>query len=140
MASPTEFNKRMGDLATRVARNADKTVRKAALAADQAVVMGTPVDTGRARANWIAALNSASSETREAKDRSGGFAIEQAAGTIGMYDGERDVEIHITNNLPYIQPLNDGSSVQAPAGFVRAAIRQGIAAVRGARLLDPSGS
>jgi hypothetical protein len=31
-------------------------------------------------------------------------------------------QIHITNNAPYIRQLNDGSSKQAPAGFVERAI------------------
>lgn len=137
MASPEDFSKRMGDLATRVARNADRTVRKAALAADQAVVMQTPVDTGRARANWIAALNAPAAGPTDDLDKGGGKAVKQAAGVAAAYDGDRDVSIHITNNLPYIQRLNEGSSYQAPADFVRTAVRRGIAAVKGARLLDP---
>jgi hypothetical protein len=137
MASPEEFSRRMGNLATRVARNADRTVRKAALAADQAVVMQTPVDTGRARANWIAALNAPADGPTADEDKGGGRAVQQAAGVVASYDGDRDVAIHITNNLPYIQRLDEGSSYQAPAGFVRLAVRRGIAAVKGARLLDP---
>ena len=135
MATPEQFAKNLGSLATRVARNADRTVRKAALAADQAVVTGTPVDTGRARANWIAALNAAEEATSDSTDAS--KALQQAASVIAGYDGDRDVEIHITNNLPYIQKLNEGSSAQAPAGFVRLAVKRGIEAVAGARLLDP---
>lgn len=137
MATPEQFQKNMGSLATRVTRNADKLVRKVALAADQTVVMATPVDTGRARANWIAALNAASGDTVEAGDRSGAGALEQARGVVAGYDGDRDASIHITNNLPYIQPLNEGTSAQAPAGFVRRAIRAAVSAVGGARLLDP---
>lgn len=34
--------------------------------------------------------------------------------------------IYISNNLPYIRPLNDGHSTQAPAGFVDAAIQRGV--------------
>lgn len=34
-------------------------------------------------------------------------------------------DIHLTNNLPYIKPLNEGSSHQAPAGFVEVAIENG---------------
>lgn len=140
MATPEEFSRRMGDLATRVAKNADRTVRKAALAADQAVVMQTPVDTGRARANWIAALDAPADEAVSSEDKSGGKAMKQAAGVVASYDGDRNTAIHITNNLPYIQRLDEGSSYQAPAGFVRLALRRGIAAVKGARLLDPAGS
>ena len=137
MATPEQFEQRIGDLATRVARNADRLVRKVAMAADQAVVMATPVDTGRARANWLARLNAPADGETSDTDRSGGKAIKQAAGVIAGYDGDRDAEVHITNNLPYIQRLNEGSSAQAPADFVRTAVRAGAAAVRGARLLDP---
>lgn len=145
MATPEQFQKNMGNLATRVARNADRLVRKVALAADQAVVLATPVDTGRARANWIAALNAPAdgqAAFSAGKDGSTGGpnadrAMRQAGSVIRRYDGDRDAEIHITNNLPYIQRLNEGSSYQAPANFVRQAIRTGAAAVAGVRLLDP---
>lgn len=137
MATADQFRKNMGALATRVARNADKVVRKAALVADQAVVMQTPVDTGRARANWIANLNAPNASTTEGTDKGGGKAIQQAAGVVAAYDGDRDTAIHITNNLPYIMRLNEGSSYQAPADFVRIALRRGISAIKGAKLLDP---
>ena len=131
-----QFQRRMGKLATGVEKNADKTVRKVALAIDQTVVLATPVDTGRARANWIVALDAAASETTEAADPSGAGAIGQGAGVIAGYDGDRNAEIHITNNLSYIGRLNDGSSRQAPAGFVPQAVKAGAGAVRGAKLLE----
>ncbi len=37
----------------------------------------------------------------------------------GKYRGGR---LFLSNNVPYISRLNDGSSGQAPAGFVQAAI------------------
>jgi hypothetical protein len=39
--------------------------------------------------------------------------------------------IHLNNNLPYIIPLNQGWSTQAPAGFIDMAILDGLAAIRG---------
>jgi hypothetical protein len=131
-----QFNKRMGTLASRVPKNADRIVRKAALAIDQTVVMATPVDQGRARANWIAALDAAVETPTDDKDPSGAKAMSQAAGVIAQYDGDAHSEIHITNNLPYIGPLNDGSSRQAPAGFVQQAVKDGAGAVQGAKLLE----
>jgi hypothetical protein len=125
----------MAQVGTNVTKNADKVVRKVALAADQAVVMATPVDTGRARANWIAGLNAAPSQVTDAEDKSGGKAIQQAAGVIAGYDGDKDAEIHITNNLPYIGRLNEGSSYQAPANFVQIAVRRAVGSVKGAKLL-----
>lgn len=138
MASPQEFQQRMASLAAKVQDNADKTVRKVAMAVDQTVVMATPVDTGRARANWIAALDVGVTNTVETLDPSGGQAIAQAAGVIAGYKGKPSgrSEIHVTNNLAYIGSLNDGSSRQAPKNFVQQAVKAGAAAVKGAKLLE----
>lgn len=136
MASPTEFRRNMGALGTKVTKGADKLVRKVVLAVDQAVVIQTPVDTGRARANWIAALDAPASTVSASTDKSGSKAIRQAASVAGSYDGDRNVAVHITNNLPYIAALDGGSSYQAPAGFVRTAVRRGVSAVKGAKLLE----
>jgi hypothetical protein len=136
MASPTQFSKRMGLLGTKVAKNADKVVRKVAMAVDRTVVIATPVDTGRARANWIAALDAAPVTATEDKDKSGSKAVSQAAGVVAGYDGDKNAEVHITNNLPYIGRLNEGSSFQAPANFVQTAVKRGVAAVKGAKLLE----
>jgi hypothetical protein len=145
MATETEFARRLGAIGTRVAENADKLVRKVAMTIDRTVVMATPVDTGRARSNWIASLNAPSASIREAyapgKEGSTSgpnaeAAIEQAAGVVAGYDGDKDAEIHIANNLPYIGRLNDGSSAQAPANFVQIAVRRATASVKGAKLLE----
>jgi hypothetical protein len=136
MATASDFERRLGRLATKVAKNADTVVRKVAMAIDSAVVMATPVDTGRARANWIAALNAASETSTDETDKGGGSAIAQAAGVVAGYNRDKDTEVHITNNLPYIGRLNDGSSFQAPANFVSIAVRQGVKAVKGAKLLE----
>jgi HK97 gp10 family phage protein len=136
MATPSEFNKRMGRIATGVSENADKLVKKVAMAIDQAVVMATPVDTGRARANWIASLDVASSSITQSTDKGGAQAIAAARATINGYDGDTNAEVHITNNLEYIGFLNDGTSAQAPRGFVRTAIKAGASAVKGAKLLE----
>ena len=91
----------------------DKTTRAVALFVDSELVNETPVDKGRARANWLPSLNDP--DTRQ---------IEGPAGNkppIGpVLDGFRVLEdrILLTNNLPYIRRLNDGWSDQAPAGFI----------------------
>ena len=136
MASPSEFNRRVGVLGTKVTKGADKVVRKVALAVDQAVVLQTPVDTGRARANWLAALNIPNFSASDATDKGGGSAMAQAASVAAAYNGDKDVAIHITNNLPYIGALDEGTSAQAPAGFVRLSVLRGVGAVQGARILE----
>jgi hypothetical protein len=135
MASPQEFADSMRRTATLILRNVEAGWRATALAVDQTVVMATPVDTGRARSNWRVSTEP-SSEVYEAfspgeSGSTGGensqAAIAQGQEAIAAATGDT---LYISNNLPYIQPLNDGHSAQAPAGFVEQAVQAGIDAVR----------
>lgn len=136
MASPREFDRRLTRIAKNVTLNAERTTRRAAVVADQVVVLATPVDTGRARSNWFAHLNSPSNETTETTDPSGDSAMAQARSVISRFKSGISRAIHITNNLPYIRALDDGSSAQAPAGMSRKAIQAANDVVRKAKLLD----
>lgn len=129
----------MGRLGANVARNADATMRKVAIGATQAVISATPVDTGRARSNWLASIDTIRTDNVEplaAGAAATQIAIEEAAAVIRGYDGDSNREIRLQNSLPYIDPLNNGSSAQAPAGFVRMGVQAAVDAVEGARLLD----
>lgn len=90
--------------------------QKIALDLDTRVVLGTPVDTGRARGNWYPSLNSPSSEVSDREDKSGSAAIAAAASVAGS--AKLGDTIWLTNNLPYILPLENGHSGQAPEGMV----------------------
>jgi len=94
------------------------------------------VDTGRARANWRVNLDAPLSGTTPATDPSGQAAISQGQGVIAGFDPSHNREIHITNNLDYIEPLNNGTSAQAPAGFVEKAVQSGAAAARKLKVLS----
>ena len=96
----------------------EKTVRTVALAVDRELVMNTPVDTGRARSNWLPSIGSPDIRIVEpgAKPDITGATLNYSLKS----------EIFITNNLPYIRRLNDGHSQQAPAGFVETAINVGV--------------
>ncbi len=96
--------------------NIDKTVRQTVVLLSQGVVLGTPVDTGRARANWQFG-NNFPSGTLGASDRGGGATLTRIAGQMpGVRAGG---SVWLVNNLPYISRLENGYSRQAPAGFVR---------------------
>lgn len=140
------FSKRIRLIANTVQENSDQLTRKVALAVDAAVVMATPVDTGRARSNWQVELNSTPSNVRDAyvpgteQSTSGANAsqaIEQGKTVIGGYK-TGDV-IHITNNLPYIGKLNEGYSAQAGSHFVEKAVHIGIQAVKNVKLTEKGG-
>ena len=70
------------------------------------VVQGTPVDTGRARANW-GLVDSVPDANEDSP-------------VVHVTEGKIEV-IYLYNNLPYIVELEMGSSKQAPAGFIRLA-------------------
>lgn len=106
----------------KVIENLEKTIRAVALVVDAELVNTTPVDTGRARSNWLPSLNVPDLRTVEP---GGKPAVGPVADSFRIDD-----TILITNNLPYIRRLNEGSSLQAPAGFVEAAIARGISSVR----------
>lgn len=75
------------------------------------VIVVTPVDTGRARFGWCVAINSIPDFVPPV----GNYSLPPMPelGTITVKD-----TIYIANNLPYIVPLNNGHSKQAPARFV----------------------
>ncbi len=144
MTSLDQFSRRIRLRAEDLARNVDQGVKQAALAVDQAVVLGTPVDTGLARSNWLVTrvaprqgtINAYSPGERlgigEQQNAAGALAQGQAA-VRSRRPGE---DIIIQNNVEYIGLLNDGSSQQAPANFVATAVMAGISAVRRRRYLD----
>lgn len=91
------------------------------------VILRTPVDTGRARANWKATIDLPSSGTTLDTDKSGTSAIKEAE-RVSL--GAAGNIFYLTNNLPYIGPLEYGSSQQAPRGMVRITVSEFNAAVR----------
>lgn len=137
------FSRNMRRRANEIGDNATRLVRRVALTVDAAVVLGTPVDTGRAKSNWIVQIGSAPTSVIDAyvPGESGSTeasniaaATAQAESVISGYQSGRDWEIYISNNLPYIQALNDGHSSQAPAQFIEEAVAEAVAAARRARL------
>jgi hypothetical protein len=91
--------------------------RKIALDALTGVVFLTPVDTGRAKGNWQVSLDVPAEGVVDVIDRSGLQTISRGQSVIAQATRFPTV-IWITNNLPYIDELENGSSTQAPNGMV----------------------
>ncbi len=92
----------------------------------------TPVDTGWARANWVPSMGQPVLKDlpRDRPDDSqavAGATAEQGRATAELlaYTLERG-KVFVTNNVPYITELNDGTSRKAPAGFVQQAIAKAV--------------
>lgn len=93
-------------------------IQKISMEAFKRVILRTPVDTGRARANWGCTIGKVSaSSISESYDKSGGTTTSAMIATIKGFSG--DGSVLLINNLPYINELENGSSTQSPQGMVR---------------------
>ena len=106
---------RVGDIGDYASQQMEKLLRVAVLETDSRLKQASPVDTGRFRVSWQVGENAAP----------GG---EKPAGTYGdipqieriSYQQEKLGNVYsVHNNLPYAEPLANGSSKQAPAGWVQ---------------------
>lgn len=145
MAGLDDFANRLDRIAARVEGNVERAVKDCAGAVLRSVVENTPVDTGTARSNWTPELDRAFEGLFPARvpgkagstaEANAAVTVEAGMPTIEAFDIGKNGSIHITNNAPHIRPLNDGHSTQAPAGFVRIAVMEGLATVRGARIVE----
>jgi hypothetical protein len=127
------FAKRMREVARGIEINTTDRQRVAALIVNQTIVLATPVDTGRARGNWVASLGGPVTSILDTEDKSGQETISRNNSTIGRSKPHGD--IWLSNNLPYISRLNEGSSSQAPAMFVEQAIQIGLRSSRSQKIV-----
>lgn len=132
MASPSVFARRIRRRASQVKIGASRAVRATALVINQTVIFSTPKDTGHAKANWQVGIDIPVTKEIEEEDPGQGEAtIARNAAIIRSVPQGSD--IILSNNVPYINLLNDGSSSQAPEGFVQIAILEAITAVKRTR-------
>lgn len=129
------FARRMRAIARKFGENTAKTVKRAAIAADQVAVLATPVDTGVARANWRVGVGAPVLSASEDTDKSGAKTISDGQAIIGTWRLGNG-PIYISNNVPYIIPLDQGSSAQAPSGMSAAAVQAARAQLGDSRLLE----
>ncbi|MBT4080295.1 MAG: HK97 gp10 family phage protein [Gammaproteobacteria bacterium] len=92
-----------------IERRVERKTRATALQVFSGLILRTPVDTGRARANWNTSAGAIDYSIDE-------DATKPQSPTLRKGDGSKP--IYITNNLPYIGELENGSSTQAPKGMV----------------------
>lgn len=97
------------------------------------VIKDTPVDTGRARANWQTDINAPKTQELNTTDKTGAGALADVVGSVNA--SRWGDSLHLTNNLPYIFKLEyggypnpprtttgktvNGFSKQAPQGMFR---------------------
>lgn len=104
-----------------------RKVKQITLHVQANLIEATPRDTSWAANNWIISIGAGSAEPAGSPERVGEARAAAQSGVarlVGYRLGQPNP--HITNNVPYILFLNNGSSMQAPARFVEAAILRGI--------------
>lgn len=134
----SSFTADISRFAVKAKGRSDTVIRRIAFDLFSRVIMRTPVDTGRARANWITGVGYLPVSTKEATDKGPitsdgkGNSSAKDAMAATLKDFGAGKSIYLANNLPYIGVLEYGGypnpsngtktaggfSLQAPAGMV----------------------
>ena len=118
-----QFNKEIDDFAKKlVPQQVTLLQKKIILEALRRIVMKTPVDTGRAKGNWQVTIGAATEQALLTTDADGSETI--AAGLAVVAQIPPYSVVWISNNVTYIEFLEDGSSQQAPEGMVALTIAE----------------
>ena len=123
---------RVGDIGDYASQQMEKLLRASVLETDSLLKQASPVDTGRFRVSWQVGENAAP----------GGIAAEGSYSGIPPlsrigYSQEQVGNVYsVHNNLPYAEPLANGSSKQAPAGWIQSIAKdvQGRVRIAAARI------
>lgn len=110
------FKSDMARATRKIEQAHDQIVRTATLDFFSGTIKSTPVDTGRARGNWQTSVGTPVDGTLERDDPGGSAAIAEVTAKTPNGAGQ---ETFMSNNLPYIESLENGNSQQAPAGMAR---------------------
>jgi hypothetical protein len=106
---------RVADIGDYASQQMEKLLRVAVLETDSRLKQASPVDTGRFRVSWQVGENAAPGGEKPAGTYSGTPQIDR----IGYREEKLGNVYSVHNNLPYAEPLANGSSKQAPAGWVQ---------------------
>ena len=106
---------RLDQISDYVEGQMNELLRSTVLRTDQLVKSKSPVDTGRFKVSWQVGENAAPGKGKPPGNYSGDAPIER----IG-YSQEKIGNVYsVHNNLPYAEPLANGTSKQASPGWVQ---------------------
>lgn len=96
------------------------------------LLFSTPVDTSEAVSNYFATLSSVTARVIPPRVEGKGGSSREASINAALAQALSEIDkaqpgtpIYITNHVEHLVYLNDGTSSQAPAGFVEAAVFRG---------------
>jgi len=113
------FSSQITAFGERAAKRVQEVRRGVTIKLFNAVILDTPVDSGRLRGNWQITEGAPASGTLEREDKSGRGPMGEVEAKVKQSDG--DVSLFLTNNLPYAGRVEfEGwSHTKAPEGMVR---------------------
>lgn len=117
------FNVDLRRFVDRTDKKRPKFARKILFQVHKELTQETPVLTGRAKANWFASEGLPSRKVTDNKSSAPKGAPADGSEVLNLQvSGRKDM--FVSNNLPYIEALEHGSSQQAPAGMLRVVVRR----------------
>jgi hypothetical protein len=108
---------RIGDIGDYASQQMEKLLRSTVLETDFLLKNKSPVDTGRFRFGWQVGENAASSTPPPPGQYSGNVPMRAYNYQAGQEKLGNIYSVH--NNLPYAEPLANGSSKRASAGWIQ---------------------
>lgn len=141
MTQLKNLSKRLRERAGKLNEQANRLAIQCAETIVGDLVQVTPVDTSQALSNWQVDLGKPVDSSippyfpGELGSTQGASSAEAlAAARVVLHNKKPGETIYISNVLRYINRLNEGSSSQAPAGFVERAVLIGRKFVQNAKL------
>jgi len=115
-----KFNAELEKAAEKIHGDCEKFHKSVCLEVLSRIVLRTPVDTGRARGNWMVEIGRPAVGVLDVKGSAGEMASTSInKGITKLSDIPPFSLVHITNNLEYISYLEyDRRSKQFPEGFL----------------------
>jgi len=107
----------IGDIGDYARQQMEKLLRSTVLETDFLLKNKSPVDTGRFRFGWQVGENAANSTPPPPGQYSGNVPMRAYNYQAGQEKLGNIYSVH--NNLPYAEPLANGSSKQASAGWIQ---------------------
>lgn len=106
----------------------DRLYRGFAITILNNLILRSPVDTGRYRANHILSFGAPDDAVRFELDKNGSTTLATGIAALSTIPHGKFPIIHIQNNLPYAEALEVGSSRQAPQGVYGLSFAMALAA------------
>lgn len=117
-------------LITKIRQHAGEVRRELVLELVDILRLTNPVQTGHSRNNWIPQLGHAYQGVDGSRLAPSDTAQKEGIAQIIAEPLDSPRVANIVNNVPYIRHLNEGTSQQAPEGYVEAAVAQALVNVR----------